>query len=71
MKLTYEQILQPQEISAPNRIGPVIVLVLTLILYALMLVPAVRETFPFLVESKTIFQIVACVLLSIATLFLI
>ena len=71
MKLTYEQILQPQEISSPNRIGPVIILLLTLILYALMLVPTLRDTFPFLVESKTVFQIVACVILFIATLLLI
>ncbi|MCI0411444.1 QueT transporter family protein [bacterium] len=71
MKLTYEQILQPQEISNPNRIGPVIVLVLTLILYVLMFVPSVRETLPFLVDHKSAFQIVACVLLFIATLILI
>jgi len=71
MKLTYEQILPAQEISNANKIGPLIVLVLTLILYALMLVPAFRETFPFLVDNKSVFQILACVLLFIATLILI
>ncbi len=71
MKLTYEQILPSQEISNANKIGPLIVLALTLILYALMLVPSFRETFPFLDDHKNAFQILACVVLFVAALILI
>ena len=71
MRLTYDQILQPQEISPAGRVGPVIVLALTVIFYVAMMIPGVRESFPFLEEQKNVFQIGACLLLFIATLLLI
>ena len=71
MKLTYEQILQPQEISPYNKVGPIIVLVLTLVIYAAMMVPGFRETIPFLEDQKNVSQIAACVILFLAALLLI
>jgi energy-coupling factor transport system substrate-specific component len=71
MKLTYQQILQPEEISPAGKVGPMIVLALTVIFYIAMMIPGVRESFPFLEEQKNVFQIGACILLIIATLLLI
>jgi energy-coupling factor transport system substrate-specific component len=67
MKLTYEQILLPQEISGSNKIGPVLVLALTLVIYALMMVPSLRESIPL---QKDLFQIASALILFVATLFL-
>jgi energy-coupling factor transport system substrate-specific component len=71
MKLTYEQILQPQDISPAKKVGPFILLGLTLIIYAAMMIPGIRESFPFLTDQKNIFQIAACVVLFIVTLILV
>ena len=68
MKLTYEQLLQPEEISGSNRIGPVIVLGLILIIYAMMMIPSLHATIPV---GKNVFQIASALVLFLATLFLI
>ena len=71
MKLTYEQILQPAEISNANKVGPIIVFALTLVFYAAMMIPGIRESFPFLEEQKHAFQIAGCIILFVASLVLI
>lgn len=71
MRLTYDQILEPEDISPARKVGPIIVLILAVILYAAMMVPGIREAFPFVEGEKNMFQIAACVLLFVAALVLI
>jgi energy-coupling factor transport system substrate-specific component len=71
MRLTYDQILQPQDISATRKIGPVIVFVLAVIIYALMMIPALHTAASFLVNQKAMFQISSLLVLLIASLLLI
>ena len=68
MKLTYEQILSPQEISPVRKIGPIVVFALTLVIYAAMMIPSIREAVPM---DKNQFQIASCVILFIASIVLI
>ena len=68
MKLTYEQVMGEEEISGANRLGPFIVLGLVLLVYALMVIPSLHNAIPM---GKNIFQILAALLLFLATLFLI
>jgi energy-coupling factor transport system substrate-specific component len=68
MKLTYDQVLQPQEISGSNRVGPIIVLGLALIIYAMMMIPSFRAAVPM---GKNVFQIASALVLLLATLFLV
>ena len=68
MKLTYEQILPADQISPTRKIGPVIVLILVLLIYALLMVPALHSAIPV---GKTVFEIASALLLFVASLFLI
>jgi len=68
MKLTYEQVLQPQEISRSVKIGPVIVFALTLVIYAFMMVPSLHEAIPL---RKDLFQIACGLILFLSTIFLV
>jgi energy-coupling factor transport system substrate-specific component len=71
MRLDYEQVLQSQDISSAGKTGPIIVLALTVVFYVAMMIPGVRESFPFLDDQKNIFQIGACVILFVAAMLLI
>jgi energy-coupling factor transport system substrate-specific component len=68
MKLTYEQILPGDQISPTKKVGPVIVLLLILLIYACMMVPSLHSALPL---SKNIFEIASALLLVIASLLLI
>jgi len=68
MKLTYEQVLQPEQISSSIKAGPVIVLLLIFLIYALMMVPSLHAAIPL---DKNVFQIASALLLVAATIFLI
>jgi energy-coupling factor transport system substrate-specific component len=70
MKLTYDQILLPKELSAVRKGGPVIVLVLTLAIYAALMIPSIREAIQ-LDAYKNEFHIAASVVLFLAAILLI
>jgi energy-coupling factor transport system substrate-specific component len=68
MKLTYEQVLPPEQISGTLKVGPIIVLILILCIYAFMMIPSLHAAIPV---GKNVFQIASALLLVAATLLLI
>jgi energy-coupling factor transport system substrate-specific component len=72
LKLKYTQLLEPGDFSRPllGKIGPVVVFVIAVLIYAILMFPSLSHSIALLADNQRAISLIAFILLVLSSLFL-